>query len=342
MTKFRVISFNAEGLSATKAELLANLNADILCLQETHKDSILPRIPDMHLIISHLSPIHGSVIYARNKAIIQNSRDLSARGLEILQVDTEHINIISAYKPPPTPFVWPQINQPDGKAVLILGDFNSHNTIWSYDQNDHNGEAVEEWALAGDLTLLHDAKDDVSFQSARWRRGYNPDLAFVSSKHHQSFLKTMSKPIPKSQHRPITIDIKPVIRPRETNCKNLRFNYRKAKWVDFSPDLDSEISTISPDPQQYENFQSLVWKAAKKNIPRGCRRTYIPGLNDQCKELYQEYVEAYNEDPLANNTIELGETLLNSISNERRARWQETATNINLTHNSKKGWATIK
>ena len=129
MTKFRVISFNAEGLSATKAELLANLNAEILCLQEIHKDSILPRIPDMHLIISHLSPIHGSAIYARNKAIIQNSRDLSAGGLEILQVDTEHIYIISAYKPPPTPFVWPQINQPDGKAVLIMGDFNSHNTI---------------------------------------------------------------------------------------------------------------------------------------------------------------------------------------------------------------------
>ncbi len=133
----------------------------------------------------------------------------------------------------------------------------------------------------------------------------------------------------------MVIDIKPTIRPRETKHKP-RFTFRKAKWESFRSDIEAGISNISPDTLGYKNFQTLVWEVAKKNIPRGCRKTYIPGLTDQSKEMYQEYIQAYNDDPFAENTIELGETLLASISNERKERWQEVITSIYMTHNNKK------
>ena len=72
---------------------------------------------------------------------------------------------------------------------------------------DH-GEAVEEWATKKDLTPLHDLKDGSSFMSARWKKGYNPDLVFVSSSQFTCFEKIITEPYPKisthaddSQHK---------------------------------------------------------------------------------------------------------------------------------------------
>ena len=42
---------------------------------------------------------------------------------------------------------------------------------------------MEKWAEAQNLTLIHHAKLPKSFSSKRWKKGYNTDLAFVSSKH---------------------------------------------------------------------------------------------------------------------------------------------------------------
>ena len=334
-------SFNTEGISAVKTELLSHLNTDILCLQETHKDEAPPVIPGMNLIIHHGSRIHGSAIYARDTAIISNSEDMSNHGLELLKVETDNMTILSIYKPPPARFEWPQVDNQSTKPVIVIGDFNSHNTIWGYAENNPDGESVEDWASSNGLTIVHSAKDKPSFASARWKKGYNPDLAFVSSKHLQNFEKTVGEAIPKSQHRPIVLKVKPVIQPLETKPMP-RFNYRKAKWDKFTADLDAKIHNTKTRPKNYEEFQKLVWQTAVQHIPRGCRTSYIPCLDDQSKELYRKYTEAYNRDAFAEDTIQLGEDLLSAISQGRQERWIDLITNTDMTQNSKKAWTTLK
>ena len=137
-------------------------------------------------------------------------------------------------------------------------------------------------------------------------------------------------------------DTKPVIQPFETKNQNPRSNYRRANWESFTSDLENGIPNIAPDPKVYKDFQSLVLEASKKNIPRGCRDSYIPGLSDQNKQIYQEYVQAYKEDPFSENTIELGKEVISSLWQERRERWKETIENVDMTHSSKKAWSTIK
>ncbi len=105
-------------MSAAKSEIRASLDADIVCLQETHKDLVSPNIPGIHLIIHHPSPVHGSAIYVRDKSVIQTSPDLSDGGLEILQVDTEHLKMTSVNKPPAIPFTWPHTCHNTSKASL--------------------------------------------------------------------------------------------------------------------------------------------------------------------------------------------------------------------------------
>ena len=51
---------------------------------------------------------------------------------------------------------------------------------------------------------------------------------------------------------------------------------------------------------------------------------------------------AYNIDPFSDETLQLGEELTTLLTDERSERWKELITSTDMTHNSKKAWATIK
>ena len=121
-----------------------------------------------------------------------------------------------------------------------------------------------------------------------------------------------------------------------------RFNFKRANWTNFMSYLDRKVETIEAKPDQYDTFQKLVWKIAKQHIPRGFRKSYIPCLTDENRELYAQYITSYNTDPFSEDTIALGEELTASIANEKSERWRELISNTDMTHNSKKAWTTIK
>ena len=63
----------------------------------------------------------------------------------MITTDLPEVVVHSVYKPPNEQFVLP----PLGHRILPhieIGDFNSHNTIWGYDDTDNNGVAVVQWA----------------------------------------------------------------------------------------------------------------------------------------------------------------------------------------------------
>ena len=83
----------------------------------------------------------------------------------------------SVYKPPNNQFELPTLGQTD-LPHIVIGDFNSHSTPWSYDTLDKNREAVEQWADSCGLTLIHDAhvvyEDDLC---NIYRNGIQPEEA---------------------------------------------------------------------------------------------------------------------------------------------------------------------
>ena len=140
--------------------------------------------------------------------------------------------------------------------------------------------------------LIHNAKLPKSFNSCCWKRGYNPDLCFVSQRLAHLSEKAVLKPLPRLQHQPITIN--PPITKSEVPFRR-HFNLKKAKWNGYKEGMDKALLDVEPTADNYSVFVQAVKKIAHTCIPSGCRKEHRwphRGL-----------------DPFSDTTSELGDTL---------------------------------
>ncbi|XP_030753295.1 uncharacterized protein LOC115880253 [Sitophilus oryzae] len=207
--------------------------------------------------------------------------------------------------------VWPRhILNTFPCPAIYAGDFNSPHTNWKYNHNNPNGEALVEWAEVHRLHLVYDAKNRASFRSAAWNREFIPDLTFVTCD---------------DKGQPIDIARK---LPRQ------RWNFRKANWSQYKEELENCIGRIPPKYKNYHRFTGLLKSIAKKHIPRGYRKEYIPGWSSHSEDLYKNFLRS--KDP------EIGDELLHSLDAARRTRWIETTESLNFQHSSRKAWSLLK
>lgn len=343
-----IVTINIEGITQDKQETLSNLcktqKCDILCIQETHRDlqAHRPKVEGMKLIIEQPSAQHGSAILARHDIAVTSAHKTCHNDIEILTIEIGTFTVTSVYKPPGKDFVFtPPQNFTSQQTKFVLGDFNSHSVTWGYQSNDENGELVEEWAEQNSLTLIHDPKLPHSFQSKIWKKGYNPDLIFVSTTLEDRCVKKMYSPLPKTQHRPIGINVYSALKAPKIPFKR-RFNFKKAKWADYTRELDKKIENLSPRPEHYDSFVEAIKRTSRKHIPRGCQQHYLSGLNAEAKDVMDQYTQHYNEDPFSEITMEIGEQLQQILSESRKKRWMETLARMDMTHSSKQAWNMIK
>lgn len=134
-----VISNNIEGFSKQKSEILACLcessQCDVICVRETHrgKDHQRPEIPGMSLIaeIPHLK--YGSAIFAKPSLSVGTTSCESSDDIKLTAVETANCCITSVYKPPNQKIQFKQTpNFYNKQHKILIGDFNSHSTTWSY------------------------------------------------------------------------------------------------------------------------------------------------------------------------------------------------------------------
>ena len=115
------------------------------------------------------------------------------------------------------------------------------------------------------------------FNSARWKRGYNPDLNFVSES-----IANMCGTYP-SHATPCN----PVIMAHPTPFRR-RFNLRKAHLNGYSAALNKLIEDVDPIPEKYGGFLENVCVISRMYILRGCRTNYITGLSEESKGMYED------------------------------------------------------
>lgn len=336
------MSLNVEGLTSEKELIISHIvrtnSIDVLCLQETHRDEYhrKPTINGLKLIAEHHHNKYGSAVFVKNSIDVVSTHSTCVNNIEIITIDIGNITISSIYKPPNVDFEFNEpVNFQNHKSKIVIGDFNNQSTQWGYQETNEDGVRVEDWADKQQLKLIHDPKLPKSFNSRRWKNGYNPDHIFVGENIEQLSAKRVIDPIPRTQHRPIICEISATIRPTIVPFQR-RYNFKKAKWREYAMTLDRVIDTIQPTPEHYDDFVKIVKEVSKQHIPRGCRRYYIPGMKKELQKTLDEYIERYENDPFDDETIQVREAFLTDIAEERRKDWQKTVEEINMAQNSNK------
>ena len=235
-----IMSFNVEGLSAAKQQLVADLSSKhrcaVVCMQETHRgpNDNRPNVPGMDFAIERPHAQYGSAIFVTSGTIVNATSLTEVNNIEILRVDLRGISVGSVCKPPGERFSFHQPPTAVGdQQHVIIGDFNSHSSTWGYATTNIDGELVEDWTENQRLTLIHDPKLPSSFNSGRWRRGYNPDIIFATNRIAGCCNKIVMEPVPRSQHRPIGVQVKSAITVQNVPFRR-RFNLKKGNWEHIS------------------------------------------------------------------------------------------------------------
>ena len=137
--------------------------------------------------------------------------------------------------------------------TIIAGDLNTHSPTWGYSSLDGKGKQVEALCNGSNLVLMQNSESEPTLLHRRTGTTSRPDLTMISAdivEHSEvSVLEDIG-----SDHKPILIAIdRP---PRKKPRRKPFWNFRKAKWEDFTSDLEARISNIDPDPENYENFNA--------------------------------------------------------------------------------------
>ena len=131
-----VISANIEGLTANEASIVSELCKDkhchCLCLQETHgaKDHARPSIPGMTLVAERPHNKHGSSVFVRDGLKVNSISVCEEDNVEFITVELPGVVVYSVYKPPAEQFLFPPLESKH-MPHIVIGDFNSHNTLSS-------------------------------------------------------------------------------------------------------------------------------------------------------------------------------------------------------------------
>ena len=169
----------------------------------------MPSIPGMALVSERPHNKHGSSVFVRDGLQVNSISVCKEDIVEFITMELPGVVVHSVYKLPAERFLLPPLGSRN-MPHIVIGDINSHNTLWGYSSTDNDGEVVELWAESNNLSLIHNAKLPKSLNSAILKKGYNPDLIFASSNISNICEKSVLDPIPHTQHRPICVSVNPV------------------------------------------------------------------------------------------------------------------------------------
>ena len=96
------------------------------------------------------------------------------------------------------------------------------------------------------------------------------------------------------------------------------------------------ITDIVPTPDNYGSFVDLIKKVSRQNIICGCRTSYICGLTDATKELYEDYKMQFENDPFNIETTETGNSIPDEIAEAQQKKCTTLIESTDCAHSSRK------
>jgi hypothetical protein len=98
----------------------------------------------------------------------------------------------------------------------------------------------------------------------------------------------ITESFPRSQHRLVLLHYGIRV-PLTESIEKPRWNFSSVYWESFAADFHHVVRFIPAYPDSCERFSNAIRAAEKRHLPRGFRKAYILGWNQDFENLYQEY-----------------------------------------------------
>ena len=355
-----ILQWNAEGIYNKKIAFTERLHAediDVACIQETHLN------PNHRFIVRGYQTFRmdrvgrhkGGVLTLVRNSIpateidVNTDQQAEIHGVKIT-IENTVITIYNLYCPADKELSLQLLNTLPENCI-VLGDFNSHSTLWGYQTTDRRGDEVEDWQIENHLVLLNDPEDPPTFFSRRWISTSTPDLAFATDDLSSKTSRNVQCQLAGSDHRPVKLAISLRYKPHPAKTFP-RWNYKKADWNKFSELTDNFTESLETTGNNINkiaaNFNQSILNAAKETIPRGARKNYKPYWTEELQDLEEE-ISKTRDDVESNPTVE------NNIAHKAcsakykktyiqaaRKSWREKTESLNMENDGNKLWKLAK
>ena len=230
------------------------------------------------------------------------------------------------------------------KPFILVGDFNSHNTLWFDKKNDQRGKIIENFILKNDICIL----DGDKFTYSKGLTQSHIDLTLVSPEIFSLFEWDTYDSLCNSDHVPIIIKTKS----KYENEIRQKWNMNKANWDKFR-----KLTIFDKPFHEFDNIDSLcnyivntIINAARKSIPftkyiKG--KISVPWWNGCCRVAVKNKKRAYRKylkTPTPENFIFYKKCNAESkkvVRQSKKDSWMKFLAGINSSTPIKEMWSRV-
>lgn len=367
-----IIQWNLDGFykrSTDIQRILLELQPSVLCLQETNLK--MGQTAYLRNYISYCrnraNPLRASggvAILIRNN--IENHQVNLQTHLEAIAVSIKlqiQICICNIYLPDSTNFSFQDlihITSQLPKPFILMGDFNSRNTLWGSSYTDSRGKIVEKMLEEPNIILLNTGSP-TRHNAANGNLSAN-DLSIASTSIAPSIVWSTLPAYNGSDHWPIQLQL--FHQPSEPYPIN-KWKLKSPNWDLFSCLVDQYITENQLDlPNEHtptinqiyideliNKLSTLIIKAANIAIGKSNRplnKRTVPWWNEDCRTAIINYKKALNR--FKKTKLQTDHILLKKFKAESRyitkkskiECWQKYTSTINIRTHPSAVWNKIR
>lgn len=312
LNKFHIIQWNPNGFYSKidEIKLLVNKFSPIaLCIQETNfnnnKQILLKNYSSYIKNRNHAGRASGGVAIFINNIFPSEEIPITSH-LEIIAVNMtakSNFTICNIYLPNSQDFnildiqnIIDQLPTP----FIILGDLNSHNTLWGCNDTDHRGTKIETIFNTNNINILNNGQA-TRVNSCNGNLSAI-DLSFSSATMSPNFEWDVIPELSSSDHFPIKITLC-YTNSYEIHTRNTKWKLSNADWNIFQTEIEnnllkSSFTNKNTIEENIEKFSKLIYDTASNTFEQhnySGKRPPVPWWNKNIKHAIRNKKSSFNK-----------------------------------------------
>lgn len=221
-------------------------------------------------------------------AVVEAPAGVEALSIRINLTSRKSITVTNLYHPPGKPLNSEKLQRIfETKNNIIVGDFNSHSSLWGSSTTDANSRLIEELLEEYHMTTLNTGEGTFIKPCSE---GYSPlDLTIVPMDLAVRARWEVLQDSLGSDHLAVltTFNAKPVLQDKAPPS----WNFKRADWELYSSELEDLQPSQGDDvttEQEYERLTGAILDAATKSIPKksmNVKYKPLPYWNKECDDV---------------------------------------------------------